>query len=247
MEWYGPETYGDAAAETYDAFNEKLRRLNTDEAVAALAEVADGGPALELGIGTGRVALPLREKGVEVHGIDASEAMVERLRAKPGGDEIPVSIGDFAEVPVEGRFKLIFVVFNTFFLLGTQEDQVRCFRNVAEHLADDGVFLIEAWVPNPSRYERGRQRVGIWNVDADSVDVEVTNYSLVDQTLTSQHVHIDREGIRLNPTYGREVWPGEFNLMAELAGLRLRERWENWKREPFNDRSESHISLYERA
>jgi SAM-dependent methyltransferase len=247
MERYGPETYGDAAAETYDAFNEKLRRLDTDEAVAALAEVADGGPALELGIGTGRVALPLREKGVDVHGIDASEAMVERLRAKPGGDEIPVSIGDFAEVPVEGHFKLIFVVFNTFFLLGTQEDQVRCFQNVAEHLADDGVFLIEAWVPNPSRYERGRQRMGIWNVDADSVDLEVTNYSLVDQTLTSQHVHIDREGIRLNPTYGREVWPGEFNLMAELAGLRLRERWENWKREPFNERSESHISLYERA
>jgi SAM-dependent methyltransferase len=153
---HDPAAYGDTWAEIYDEWVETVGHVPTPAVIVpALAELAGAGPALELAIGTGRIALPLAETGIEVHGIDASEAMVERLRAKPGGQAIPVTRGDMAEVPVEGRYPLIYLVFNTLFALLSQEDQVRCFANVAGHLSDEGVFVIEAFVPDVSRFDPG--------------------------------------------------------------------------------------------
>src|SRR6185312_16277880 len=140
MEEYGPATYGDRIADVYDAFHSETG-LDTEAAVDVLAELAGDGPVLELAIGTGRIAIPLAARGIEVHGIDASEQMVAKLREKPGGDRIPVTIGDFADVGVEGRYSLIFVVFNTLFGLQSQDAQLRCFTNAAEHLTDEGLFL----------------------------------------------------------------------------------------------------------
>ena len=150
---YGPSTYGERIAEAYDEWFGLPE--DTDQAVEFLARLAGPGPALELGIGTGRVAVPLAARGVEVHGVDASEAMVGKLRSKPGGDGIPVTIGDFADVAIEGSYPLVYVVFNTFFALLTQEDQIRCFQGVAEHLTDDGGFLIQAFVPDLTLFNRG--------------------------------------------------------------------------------------------
>jgi SAM-dependent methyltransferase len=151
MSGYDEATYGDAIAEIYDAW---YASLDAEAAVALLAELAGPGPALELGIGSGRVALPLVRRGIEVHGIEASEAMVAKLRAKPDGDGIPVTIGDFADVPMEGEYSLVYIPFNTLFCLLTQEDQLRCFQNVAAVLAADGVFVVEAFVPDLSRFDR---------------------------------------------------------------------------------------------
>jgi SAM-dependent methyltransferase len=154
MEGYRPETYGDRIADVYDAMMANLP--DPADSVDRLAELAGSGPALELGIGTGRVALPLAARGVQVHGIDASEAMVERLRAKPGGEAIPVTLGDFAGVPVEGSYRLVYVVFNTFFALLTQDDQVRCFAGVARRLAPGDAFLLQGFVPDQGLHPGGR-------------------------------------------------------------------------------------------
>ena len=153
MDDYGPETYGERVADVYD---EWYAPPNTQAECDFLAELAAGGRALELGIGTGRVAIPLAARGIEVHGIDASPAMVAQLRAKPGGSDIPVVVGDMADVPVDGKFGLVFIVFNTFFMLTSQAEQIRCLRNVAAHLAPDGRFVLHAFVPDPSRIERGQ-------------------------------------------------------------------------------------------
>ena len=243
MEGYETSTYGDRVAARYD---EVYADLDPTDAVEALVRLAGGrGPVLELAIGTGRIALPLAEQGVEVHGVDASEAMVERLRAKPGGDRIPVTMGDFAEVPVEGRFPVVFVAFNTFFALESQEQQVRCFENVAAHLTDDGVFALEAFVPDVARFDRS-QRVGAINVELDEVQFEITRYDPVDQRVTSQHVFLGPRGIELTPVVIRFAWPAELDLMARLAGLRLRERWGDWDGRPFTAESGRHVSVYER-
>ena len=195
MEGYGPETYGDRIADVYDSM---YPELDTEAAVERLAELAAGGPVLELAIGTGRLALPLAERGIELHGIDASEAMVAKLRTKPSGDRVPVRIGDFADVAVDGRYRLIFVAFNTFFALLTQEDQVRCFANVAAHLLDDGVFVLEAFFPDLARFDRGQRtqttRVGRRLGRARGVEPRSTA-----QRVDSQHVVITSEGARLYP------------------------------------------------
>jgi SAM-dependent methyltransferase len=215
--------------------------------VSFLAELAGTGPALELGIGTGRVALPLAERGVEVHGIDASEAMVEQLRSKPGGDRIPITLKDFADVGVEGAFSLVFVVFNTFFALVNQEDQVRCFRAVAECLTPDGVFILEAFVPDVARFDRYHQRVEAGDLTLDQVRLEVSRHDPVTQRIDGQHVVISEKETKLYPVHLRYAWPSELDLMARLAGLRLSERWGSWRRDPFNESSERHISVYGRA
>jgi SAM-dependent methyltransferase len=240
---YGPSTYGDRIASVYDAWVDPIVGANTEPAVAFLAELAGGGPALELGIGTGRVALPLAERGVSVAGIDASPAMIERLRAKPGGAEIPVAIADFADVGVEGRFRLIYVVFNTFFVLLEQDAQVRCFRNVAARLSDDGVFLIEAFVPDPSMYDRG-QRVSATRVEVDRIALDASRIDLATQRIDSMHVFVGAEGLSLWPVQLRYAWPSELDLMARLAGLELRQRWASWAREPFTSSSGGHVSVY---
>jgi SAM-dependent methyltransferase len=243
MDEYGPSTYGDRIADVYDAWFHPPS--DPDAAADLLAELAGSGPALELAIGTGRIALPLATRGVEIQGIDASTAMVAKLREKPGGTDIPVMMGDFADVPVEGRFRLVFVVFNTLFALLTQDDQRRCLRNVAEHLTDDGVFVVEAFVPDIARFDRG-QRVDARRVEPSRAFLDVSRHDAANQRVSSQLVVFEETGFRMFPVELRYVWPSELDLMAELAGLRLRERWGGWNHEPFIGEG-AHVSVYERA
>lgn len=240
MEHTGAAFYGDVWADVYDEYH---GGRDASEAVSTLAELAGGGRVMELGIGTGRLALPLAEMGVQVHGLDASQAMVDRLRAKPGGGRIPVTIGDFADVGVEGSYRLIFVAFNTFFALPSQEDQVRCFANVASHLTDDGVFVIEAFVPDMSRYVRG-QNTQVSVIETDRIRLDASLHDSVNQRVSSQHVIISEAGVKLLPVAIRYAWPSELDLMARLAGLRLSERWADWDRSPFAAGSWKHVSVY---
>jgi SAM-dependent methyltransferase len=238
---YDITTYGERMAEVYDQWPGLPQ--NADAIVAGLTRLAGNGPILELGIGTGRIALPLAQHGFPVHGIDASPAMVAQLRAKPGGEHIPVTIGNFADMAVEGPFTLIFVVFNTFFGLLSQDDQVRCFLGVAQHLADDGVFVLEAFVPDLARYDRG-QRLGAAEVETNRIRLEASMHDPVQQRVLSQHVVLSEQGVRLFPVQVRYAWPSELDLMARLAGLRLRHRWAGWAQEPFTASSGTHVSVY---
>jgi SAM-dependent methyltransferase len=243
MATYRASTYGDRSAEVYD---ELVTHAPASAAcVDLLAELAGSGPALELGIGTGRVALPLAARGIEVHGVDSSRKMVAKLRAKKGGRAIAVTFGDFADVPVDGRYALVYVVFNTFFGLLTQQDQVRCFANVAEHLAPDGVFLIEAFVPDLSRFDRG-QRVDTHHVDTDVVHLQASVHDAAAQVVRTQQFILGRTTYRTYPLRIRYAWPSELDLMAQLAGLRLRDRWAGWTRAPFTSASGLHVSVYAR-
>jgi SAM-dependent methyltransferase len=237
---YSHETYGEHVAGVYDDWYTDY----DPAAIDLLAELARGGKALELGIGTGRIALPLAGRGVEVHGIDAAASMVARLRAKPGGDRVTVTQGNFAEVPVDGKFSLIYIAFNTFYNLTTQEEQVQCFRNVAAHLEPGGCFVIEAFVPDVTRFKQNQVN---WasKVNLDVVELDVGQHDPVTQRVYSQKVVITDGSVRLYPLQIRYCWPSEFDLMAQVGGLRLRERWTNWKREPFTYKSEHHISIYE--
>ncbi len=242
MESYEPSTWGDRLADVYDEMLGSMA-LETEPAVELLAELAGGGPVLELAIGTGRIGLPLSERGLEVHGIEASPAMVEKLRARPGGDRIPVTIGDFAEVGVEGSYPLIFVVANTLFLLHSEEDQLRCYHNVAAHLTDDGIFVVEAHVPNPARYRDG-QAIDIFSLEPDRVMLGFSRRDAATQRVESVEVWITEKGIRLFPSRDRPVPPAELDVMARRAGLELRDRWSDWQRSPFTAASERHISVY---
>ncbi len=242
MNTYGAETYGERIADVYD----ELYAAHDPAAIVTLNRLARGGRALELGIGTGRIALPLQVTGVEVHGIDASPAMVERLRAKPGGENIPVTLGDFSEVAVQGRYALIYVMFNTFYSLLTQEAQVRCFQNVARHLEPGGLFAVEAFVPDLSRFSGG-QTVRAALIEDNQVQVDVSMHDPVRQQLTSQHVFLTEGGVRLYPVRLRYAWPAEFDLMARLAGLGLKHRWADWEGSAFSARSGMHVSVYEQA
>ncbi|UCC71970.1 MAG: class I SAM-dependent methyltransferase [Gemmatimonadota bacterium] len=243
MSVYDASTYGERIADVYD---EWYSELDTTGAIDFLAQLSGPGPVLELGIGTGRVALPLAERGIEVHGIDSSESMVAKLRAKPGGDRIPVTVGNMADVNVEGEFSLIAVTFSTIFSLLTQEEQLRCFRNVAARLSDEGLYVVEAFLPDPARFDRG-QRVGLGRWELDQVVLEVSKHDPTRQRVDSHHVVLSEEGIKFYPVRIRYAWPGELDLMAQLAGLKLRERWGGWRREPFTASSIWHVSVYERA
>ena len=214
-----------------------------DPVVDFLAELAGSGRALELGIGTGRIALPLARRGVPVHGIELSEAMVARLRAKPGGEAIAVTIGDFATTTVDGSFSLAYLVYNTIMNLTTQAAQVACFRNVAAHLEPGGCFVIEVMVPELRRLPPGETfRVfhgseGSWGID---------EYDVATQGLISHHLEdVDGALERVSMPF-RYVWPAELDLMAQLAGMTLRERWSGWKREPFTNESRQHVSVWEK-
>ena len=212
-------------------------------AVDMLAELAGSGRALELGIGTGRVALPLAARGVPVSGIDLSEAMVAKMREKPGGKDIPVVIGDFATATVEGKFSLAYLVFNGLWNLRTQEKQVACFQNVADHLESGGCFVIELFVPDLHAITPG-QNIQVFRADERGLGFDV--YDVLNQGLTSHHYRLGKERIGAFASEGRYAWPAEVDLMARLAGMRLRERWGGWKREPFNEASRSHVSIYEK-
>jgi methyltransferase family protein len=246
MDGYDAGTYGERIAGSYDALYGRWYAYLGPESttVAFLRALAGDGPALELGIGTGRVALPLQEAGVEVHGIDASPAMVAKLREKPGGDRIRITMGDFADFSLETRFRLIYVPFNTFFGLLSQDDQISCLRAVGRHLTDDGAFVAELFVPDLSRFDRG-QRVSAIDVGTDEVRLDVSEHDPVAQTTTNQHVVIREDGVKLFPVRIRFAYVAELDLMARVAGLRLRERFADWDRSPFGPKSEKHISVYE--
>lgn len=214
-----------------------------DPAVAFLAELAGTGPALELGIGTGRVALPLSRRGVHVHGIDLSPPMVEQLKAKPGGGEVGVTIGDFATARVAGTFTLAYLVRNTITNLTTQDEQVACFRSVAEHLEPGGRFVIEVYIPELRRLPPG-ETIHAFTVTPTHVGFE--EYDVAAQIAVSHHYWvIDGELVTFSSPH-RYVWPTELDLMARLAGMTLRERWSDWSREPFTAESRSHVSVWEK-
>lgn len=237
--------YGDHWADIYDRIFPG--GPDADAVADVLAGVAGPGPALELAIGTGRLALPLAGRGVEVHGIDVSEAMVEKLRAKPGGKDIPVTLADMRDFSLETRFPLIYLGFNTLFAMTDQEDQIRVFQNVARHLAHEGVFVVEGFVPDLLRFDHTGSRVGAIDVASYEIRLEVSRHDLASQTVTAQHVFLTEEGTRLFPVRIRYVWPSEMDLMARLAGLRLRQRWGGWNREPFTSASQRQVSVYELA
>jgi SAM-dependent methyltransferase len=244
MDEYGPATYGDRIAEIYDEWYADAPVLGDVAAIVAfLRGLAGEGAALELGIGTGRVAVPLRAAGVEVHGIDASRPMVDRLRQKTG-DGIPVTIGDFRDFSLEARFRLVYVVFNTFFGLLSQDDRVTYFRAIARHLTDDGAFVMEAFVPDPARFDRG-QRVSASRVEPDVAALEVSTHDALEQRTNSQHVVIRTDDVRLYPVKIRYAYVSELDLMARLAGMRLRERWGDWDRSPLSSGSTKHVSVWE--
>ncbi|MEW6209214.1 MAG: class I SAM-dependent methyltransferase [Acidobacteriota bacterium] len=242
MKEYDITTYGENVALFYDA----MYPVYEEAMIETLARFARGSRALELGIGTGRIAVPLTEKGIEVVGIDASSSMIEKLRAKPGGENIPVTVGNFADVAVEGQYDLVYVVFNTFFALLTQEEQSRCFERVAERLSSRGVFVIEAFVPDPTRFIGG-QAIRAAQVTMDGVRLDAAMHDAVSQRVTGQHIHITGQGIKLIPIQIRYAWPSEMDLMARLAGLKLQARWDDWTGRPFTSESQRHISVYERA
>jgi len=244
MKGYHPmRSFGREMAEVYD----DAPRGDEAAAVAFLAEQAGGGPALELAIGTGRIALPLAARGIRVDGIDLSPEMIARLRAKPGGAALAVALGDFADVAVEGRYRLIFVVFNTLFNLLTQDDQVRCFENVARHLTPDGRFVVEAIVPSFLHRLRDDQYVEAEAIEVDRVTLDVGRHDPVAQRLDESHVVLSPDGgVQLFPVVQRYAWPSELDLMARLAGLRLLERWESWQRAPMTAASGNCISVYGR-
>jgi SAM-dependent methyltransferase len=240
MTHWRPEEYGEAWADVYDRVHDQ--RLNTDEAVEALARVAGGGRVLEFGIGTGRLALPLAARGLQVHGIEASEAMVARLRAKPGGERLPVVMGDFAEVRAEGQFDLVVLAFNTLFSLPSQDAQCRCFVNAAQHLTPRGAFVIEAFVPDLRRFYDD-QAVRAGEPYDQNVVLEIERHDPLTQRVTSAQVVID-ERVQSRTIKIRYAWPSEIDLMARLAGLELAERWGGWSGEPFTRESSTHISCY---
>jgi len=240
-EGYDAARYGEEIADVYDDL--PTHPPDADAAAACLAELAGTGPALELAIGTGRIALPLAHRGVAVSGIDASPAMVARLRAKPGGDRIPVTIGDFADVDVDGSFALVFVVYNTFFALLDQATQQRCFERVAAHLAPGGRFVIEAFVPDLSRFERG-QRVEVRHLDGDSALLMLSRHHPATQRVDSMLIRISNDRVRTWPVPIRYSYPTELDLMAGHAGLRLEQRWGGWACEPYTDSSVKHVSVY---
>jgi SAM-dependent methyltransferase len=208
-----------------------------------VAETAGDGAALELGIGTGRVALPLSQRGVRVHGIDLSEAMVARLRAKPGAERIGVTIGDFATTSVDDRFSLAYLVFNTIQNLTSQDEQVACFQNVAAHLEPGGRFVIETGVPDLQRLPPG-ETVRAFAVTPAYLGFD--EYDVVSQGLISHHYTVQDGSLQLHSMPFRYVWPSELDLMARIAGMRLRERWSGWRREPFTSESRKHISVWEK-
>jgi SAM-dependent methyltransferase len=238
--------FDERVAARYDESGEVAEMFDpavVDPVVDLLVELAGSGRALELGIGTGRIALPLAQRGVPVHGIDVSNAMVARLRAKPGGEDIGVTIGDFATTTVDGTFSLAYLVFNTISNLTTQAAQVSCFRNVAAHLEPGGCFVIEVVVPDLQRLPPGETFLPLyvsetrWGFD---------EYDVATQGLTSHHFEIVDGRVERSSIPFRYAWPSELDLMAQLAGMRLRDRWSGWRREPFTSDSRKHVSVWEK-
>ena len=241
MKGFDPfDSFGPEVASSYD---EDLRG-DEAETVEFLAEHTGTGPVLEFAIGTGRIALPLSERGIRVDGIEQSTAMVDQLRAKSGADKINVTIGDMSTVELPERYTLVYLVFNTIHNLVTQDGQVRCFENAARHLDSGGVFVVETGVP--WRGPREGSYIEVPKVAMDAVHISPHTYDAMTQVLDINHLRLTTEGIRMSPLSLRLVYPSELDLMARIAGLRLRHRWGGWKQEPFTVDSRRHVSVYER-
>ncbi|MPQ97493.1 methyltransferase domain-containing protein [Modestobacter sp. I12A-02628] len=243
MDGFDPlASFGEQTAATYD----DALRGDEQQTVDCLQRWARGGPALELAVGTGRIGLPLAARGVPVDGIEQSAAMIARLRAKPGGDRLTVAHGDMATERLPGRYRLVYLVYNTLYNLLTQDGQVRCFENAAAHLTEDGVFLVEAQVPAFLYRLREDQYVDAEAVGLSSVTLDVGRFDPATQLLDECHVTLGAGGVRVAPIVTRYVWPSEMDLMARIAGLRLVQRSAGWAGEPFDGRSTRHVSVYGR-
>jgi SAM-dependent methyltransferase len=237
--------FGEEVAARYDESSaEMFDPAVVEPVVDVLVELAGDGRALELGIGTGRVALPLARRGVPVHGIELSKAMVARLRAKPGGDDIGVTIGDFATATVDATFSVAYLVFNTIGNLTTQAAQVACFRNAAAHLEPGGCFVIEVGVPALQSLPRG-ETARVFHISETRWGID--EYDVAGQGLRSHHFEVIDGNVEHFSVPFRYVWPSELDLMAQLAGMRLRERWSDWSREPFTSDSRKHVSVWEKT
>ena len=234
------DSFGAEVAARYD----QHERGDESEAATFLAALGQGRPALEFAIGTGRIALPLTALGVTVEGIELSPDMVERLRAEPGGEKLNVTIGDMSLVSTGHRYGLVYLVFNTIFNLLTADDQVRCFENAARHLLDGGCFVVETAVPSAWITSERTEYVRVGGVGMKSVVLEVASYDPVSQLLSKNSVRLATDGITMSPIVLRLVTPGELDLMARIAGLRLASRFANWRREPFSVDSRAHVSIY---
>jgi SAM-dependent methyltransferase len=242
MEGFDP--FGSFGPEVAARYDEDLRG-DESETVDFLTGHVGSSPVLEFAIGTGRIALPLAERGIRVDGIEQSPAMVERLRAKPGGGSIEVTLGDMSTVRLPGRYSLVYLVFNTIHNVLTQEGQVRCFENAARHLDDGGVFVVETGVP--WRGPREGSYIEVLQVAMDEVRISPHTYDARTQILDVNHLRLTSEGVQMSPISLRLVYPSELDLMARIAGLRLLGRWGGWKQEPFTVDSRRHVSVYERA
>jgi SAM-dependent methyltransferase len=238
-----PHDYWDArTAETYDTkWPNLFDPAVVDPAVDFLADLAGTGAALEFGVGTGRIALPLHSRGVRVRGIDLSPAMVAQLRAKPGADDVPVVVGDFATTRVEGSYTLVYLVRNTITNLTTQDEQVECFVNAAAHLVPGGCFVIENYIPHLRRLPPG-QTVVPFGMTPEHLGFE--EYDVAAQIAWSHHYWLAGGQLETLSTPHRYLWPSELDLMARIAGMTLRERFADWNREPFTSDSQSHISVW---
>lgn len=241
---YDPGAYGAAWARDYDRIYPA--GPHAEEAAVLVADLADRGPVLELAVGTVRLALPISARGLAVTGLDASRAMLDQLRAKPGAEALTLVEGDMVDTRVPGAFRVVLLAFNSLFVLSDQATQVTCMTNAAAHLDDEGMFMVEAFVPDPGRYDRG-QRVDGRAIGADEVGADVAQHDPVAQTVDSRLLVLSPAGVRMLPVRIRYAWPAELDAMARLAGLRLVSRWGGWVREPFTAASTRHVSVYARS
>ena len=239
MNDYRPSTYGEQIAEVYDQLYPGVEAAALD----LIVEFAKGGRALELGVGTGRFAIPLSQRGVPITGVDASEAMLTKLRAKPGSEAIETHLADFSDFSLGKKYKLVYIPFNTIFAALTQRSQIQLFSCAAAHLEPQGCFLVEAFVPDLSRFTRG-QNLTLLDADGGGVHIDATQLDSTNQILTGQHIFLSEKGARLYPVKLRFAYPPELDLMARLAGLTLKNRWGGWDKREFTAESSKHISTY---
>jgi SAM-dependent methyltransferase len=242
---HDPRAYGADVADQYDAIYSDFPQ--TTESIERLAELGGGGPLLELGIGTGRIALPLVRQGLDVHGIEASEAMVENLRRKPGGTEIPVALGDFSEVRGPGGpYTLAYLIFNTIFALPGPEEQLRCFRRVAEQLFPGGRFVIEAFVVDREDYRHGHT-AEVRNMSADRVELQLARYDSTNQRINRVLINVGEAGVHVHAANDAYAPPRELDQMARISGMELEHRWEDWRRSEFTAESRRHVTVYRKG
>jgi SAM-dependent methyltransferase len=241
MEGYKPQdSFGPDAAQQYIS----LKRGDEIQAVDFLSKIADRKNALELAIGTGRIAVPLSQKGIQVDGIDFSIAMIEQLRLQPGGEKLNVVEGNIVDIPIEGKYQLIYIVWNSFFNILTQEDQVKCFQSISKHLLSEGLFVIEAYVPDFLFKVNKEQYVNAEMILSDEVKIDILQHNSAVQIIEENHVKLSKKGIEFNPVVQRYAWPSELDLMANIAGMELKNRWGSWNKRPFDSKCEVHVSTY---